>query len=292
MRLIPIAAQWIYGHPIAFLGRTLRSFRASQGLLLAGAVAYYALLSLVPLLILAVIVLSRLIDQSSILATLGRYLEWLVPSQSQAVLSDVAEFIDNQVVIGFVLAITMLFFSSLAFSILGKALAVIFSSRRAAGQRSFLVSALLPYTLVVLLGMTLLCITGLNVVLRAVTQSDVHLLGLDVSLSGITGPLIYAAGFTSEVAILAVLYIVLPPGRTKRLHALMGAFATALVWDCLRHILVWYFTKLSKASIVYGSLTTAVVVLFCMEIIATLFLLGAQLIAEYENLEEELSKPS
>ena len=54
----------------------------------------------------------------------------------------------------------------------------------------------------------------------------------------------------------------------------------------IRHALVWYFTTLSKASVVYGSFTTAVVALFCMEIIAALLLLGAQVMSEYERLEQ------
>ena len=66
-------------HPSAFALQTLKSFRANQGLLLAGAVTYYALLSIVPLLILTVIALSYVIDQAELLVTLGRYLEWLVP---------------------------------------------------------------------------------------------------------------------------------------------------------------------------------------------------------------------
>lgn len=41
--------------PVAFAWRTLKRFGNNQGVLLAGAVAYYALLSLVPLLILVVI---------------------------------------------------------------------------------------------------------------------------------------------------------------------------------------------------------------------------------------------
>ena len=39
-------------HPGAFGLAVIKSFRANQGILLAGAVAYYTLLSLVPLLIL------------------------------------------------------------------------------------------------------------------------------------------------------------------------------------------------------------------------------------------------
>src|SRR3569832_95178 len=65
-------------NPGGFTWCVLRQFKKNQGLLLAGAVAYYALLSVVPLLILVVIALSHLVDQGLLLTTLGRYLEWLV----------------------------------------------------------------------------------------------------------------------------------------------------------------------------------------------------------------------
>jgi uncharacterized BrkB/YihY/UPF0761 family membrane protein len=71
---------------------TLRSFSHNQGLLLAGAVAYDALLSLVPLLIVSVIARSYLVDQAALQRTLGRYLEWVVPSPSRVVLADVTAF--------------------------------------------------------------------------------------------------------------------------------------------------------------------------------------------------------
>jgi membrane protein len=52
MKLIDPRAQIIMQHPLAFAWTVIKGFRANQGLLLAGAVAYYALLSIVPLLIL------------------------------------------------------------------------------------------------------------------------------------------------------------------------------------------------------------------------------------------------
>ena len=81
MRFVSPAAAHVLAHPGAFARQVLRGFMRNQGLLLAGAVAYYALLSVVPLLILAVIGLSHLVDQAELLETLGRYLEWLLPGQ-------------------------------------------------------------------------------------------------------------------------------------------------------------------------------------------------------------------
>ncbi len=57
--------------------------------------------------------------------------------------------------------------------------------------------------------------------------------------------------------------------------------------DHSAHVLVWYFGTLSQISMVYGSLTTAIVVLLTLEIAATLLLVGAQVIAEYERIGTE-----
>ncbi len=65
------ALRTIAGHPATFVVKTLKAFRANQGMLLAGAVAYYALLSIVPLLILVVIALSHLIEQRVLLDSLS-----------------------------------------------------------------------------------------------------------------------------------------------------------------------------------------------------------------------------
>src|SRR5947208_12650366 len=97
--------------PGAFALRTLKAFRANQGLLLAGAVAYYALLSIVPLLILVLIVLSHVVDRALLLETLGRYLGWVFPGQSKPVLAELEGFIEHRQVLGWVLAVTLFFFS-------------------------------------------------------------------------------------------------------------------------------------------------------------------------------------
>lgn len=279
------AARWVVQHPLAFAWQTLRGFGRNQGLLLAGAIAYYALLSVVPLLILSVIALSHLVERAELLDTLGRYLEWLVPSQSQAVLADVAGFLQNGLGVGAVLLATMLFFSSLAFSVLEKAMCIIFSHRGCIDKRHFLVSAVLPYCFVLLLALGLLVVTVASATLQAWAAESVRLFGRQWELRGLSGLLLYLLGLAMETFVLTTLYLVIPVGRLRLRHALLGGFAAALLWEVLRHALVWYFATLSKVSVVYGSLTTAVVVLFSMELGATVLLLGAQVIAEYERLE-------
>ncbi len=291
MQILSHQAAHVLANPPAFAWRVLKGFRANQGLLLAGAVAYYALLSIVPLLILVIIALSHVIDQAELLQTLGRYLEWLMPVQSRAVVAELATFLEHRDVIGWVLLGTMLFFSSLAFTVLENAMSVIFLHRIAVRRRRFIVSALLPYCYIISLGAGLLVVTLVSGGLRAMGEESVDVLGREWSLSGVSGLLLYLLGLTGEIFLLTSVYMVMPVGKLSWRHALIGGATAALLWEITRHLLVWYFGTLSQVNVVYGSLTTAIVVLLSLEIAATLLLLGAQVISEYERIAQPPEPP-
>jgi YihY family inner membrane protein len=291
MKIIGRQAQYVLKNPGAFALQTLKGFRANQGLLLAGAVAYYALLSIVPLLILIVIALSHVIDRRELLQTLGRYLEWLIPGQSGAIITELANFLAHRDVLGWVLLVTMLFFSSLAFTVLENAMSVIFLHRVAIRRRHFLVSALLPYCYILFLGLGLLLMTLVSARLQAVGNANVIFLGHSWSLDGVSGVLLYLLGVAGEIFVLTSVYLVMPVGRLSLRYALIGGVTAALLWELTRHLLVWYFSTLSQVNVVYGSLTTAIAVLLSLEIAATLLLLGGQVISEYERAGEGVPAP-
>jgi YihY family inner membrane protein len=274
----------IVAHPLDFTLSVLRAFRANQGLLLAGAVAYYALLSIVPFLMLVVVVLSHFLDQAELLLTLRRYLELLVPGQSGSIVAEVAHFLDTRDLITWVLVATMLFFSSFAFTVLENAMSVIFVHRFATRQRHFLMSALLPYCYILALGFGVMIVTLVAGTLQVIGTESVDLFGRSWSLHGVSGALLYLLGLTGEILVLTSIYLVMPAGRLSLSHALVGGITAALLWEVARHVLVWYFSTLSKVNLVYGSMSTAIVVMFSLEIAAALLLFGAQVIAEYERV--------
>ena len=287
MPSIPLQVRKIARQPGAFAWQTLKAFKANQGLLLAGAVAYYALLSIVPLLILIAIALSSWIDPEQLLSALERYLEWLIPGESRAVVGELANFLQHKH-IGWLLLGTMIFFSGLAFTVLENAMLVIFFHRVQETKRRYVVSALLPYCYVLSLGVGVLLVTLVSGSLQAMGERDVEFLGHVWSLGGISGVLLYLLGFIGEVFVLTSIYVVMPVGRLRLSTALVGGVTAAVLWEITRHILLWYLRTLSQVNVVYGSLTTAIVVLLSLELAATLLLFGAQVIAEYERIA---SKP-
>jgi membrane protein len=277
----------IIKHPGAFALRVLKGFRANQGLLLAGAVAYYSLLSLIPLLILMLIGLSHVFDEARVLATLAEYLDFVVPGQALALVDELKTFLTHRQAIGVVLLITMILSSSLAFTVLENAMSVIFIHRVVVRRRRFVVSALLPYTFILFLGIGLVVVTIVSGRLAVLATQQVMVFGMPRSLGELSNYLLYLMGVSGEILLLTAFYIVMPVGRPTWRHALIGAVTATLLWEVTRHVLVWYFTRISQIKLVYGSLTTAIAVMLSVEIAAILLLFGAQVIAEYERVLKE-----
>jgi membrane protein len=281
------AAKKIAKQPGAFALSVVKQFRANQGVLLAGAVAYYTLLSLVPLLILILLALSHVVPEERLLLTLSEYLDFVVPGQSTAVVGEVRTFLAQKQVVGSILFVTMLFFSALAFTILENAMSVIFYHRVKIKRRHFLVSAVMPYLFILFLGVGLLIVTVLSGILQFVGTRSIMILGQPRSLDQVSIFLLYIVGVTGELLLLTAIYFVMPVGRLSFRHALIGGATATILWELMRHILAWYYATMSQIQLVYGSLTTAIAVLLSVEIGALVLLVGAQVIAEYERISHE-----
>src|SRR5436305_5048851 len=96
MRSFRRSARKVLENPLGFALQVFKAFKANQGLLLAGGVAYYTLLSIVPLLILLVIILSHVVDTDELLATVARYLQLVVPGQTGPIMDDMRAFVANR----------------------------------------------------------------------------------------------------------------------------------------------------------------------------------------------------
>jgi membrane protein len=277
----------ILKHPGRFAVRVFKGFRANQGLLLAGAVAYYTLLSLIPLLILLLVALSHVIAEARLLAALSEYLEFVVPGQALALVDELRTFFAHRQVISGALLVVMILSSALAFTVLENAMLVIFYHRVAIRRRRFIVSALLPYVFMMFLGLGLLVVTFVSGRLAVLGAHNVTIFGMPHALAELSNYLLYLMGVVGEILILTAIYLAMPVGLPNVRHALIGGVTAAILWEITRHALVWYYSTLSQIRVVYGSLATAIAALISVEIAAIILLLGAQVIAEYERVVRE-----
>ena len=203
-------------NPWRFAWQVLAGFRANQGLLLAGAVAYYTLLSIVPMLALILVLLSHVQEQQALLEALRDYLVLIAPGQAEALIAQISVFMENRKVIGWVGLLILLFFSSLAFTVLENAMSVIFFHRVAIKRRHFLVSAIIPYCYILLLAFGMLLVSTVSGSLHTLDTSSVDVMGRHWSLSGLETVLIYILGIVGEILLLTSIYLVMPVGKLSR----------------------------------------------------------------------------
>jgi len=280
----------ILRHPGKFMWRVVKGFKRNQGLLLSGGVAYNSLLSIIPMLALILIGLSQFIEQEKLLGIIIKELELIVPGHAEQLAEEVVAFLQYRHFVGIIGIGVMLFFSSMAFSMLESAMSLIFYHRVKIHRRHFLISAIIPYIYMVLMGVGIVIVTIIAGVLDAIEGETFTIFGHSFSFAGASGIGLYLVGIVGLILMLTSLYLVLPLGKITFRHALLGGTTAAILWEVTRHVLVWYFAKLSLVSVIYGSFATAVVVLLSIEVAAIILLFGAQVIAEFERATEELAR--
>ncbi len=284
----------IFRRFFSFVIRVLRDFKRHQGLLLSGAVAYYTLLSIVPMSILALIGLSHYIEEEELFHTLSTYLEMVIPGYAATLTEQVRIFLQHRKVIGIVGFVALLFFSSLAFTALENAMSVIFYHRVRIKHRNVLTSVIIPYVYIFVLGLGILLVSFITGAIETLENRQLIIFGWRLSLEGFSGVALYVLGIIGEVLLLTSLYLVMPVVHITFRRALIGGIAATILWEITRRVLVWYYSVISMVNIIYGSFATAVVALLSTEAVALILLLGAQVIAELERTTDDSTreKPS
>jgi membrane protein len=207
-----------------------------------------------------------------------------VPGQSTIVAEQIAHLLANWETVGLLGVTALLFFSAGAFTVLEGAMSVIFRHRVVARRRRLVVSVLLPYVFISLVGVGMLLTTVISAALQAVGRESLHVFGRAWALSGASGAALYALGVLGLAMLLTALYMLLPVGRVLFRHALIGGVTATVLWELMRGVLVWYFANLSVVNVIYGPLGTVIVLLLTLEIASLILLFGAQVVAEADRL--------
>ena len=268
-----------------FAHRVISRFLANKGLLLASAVSYNTLLSLVPLFALLLVILSHIFDEQRLTDLLLTEFGALMPGHTELLSQQVQSFLENRQFIGWLGFIVLLFFSTCAFRSLEDALAVIFPRPQAA--RHLWISVLIPYAFILVLGLGLLLEAVLVTLVEGLSDSQLATLGNYVTVAELSTAMISLFSFFGLAALFTGVYRFMPVPDVRLRHAVIGGLVAATLWEVVRRILVWWFSSVSLVNVVYGSLATVVIVLLTLETAAIILLLGAQVIAELEPERRE-----
>src|SRR5947208_1010208 len=264
---------WLEEHRSTRVARgAVIGFIAHDVLQYAGALASFAVLSMVNLFTLGVVALTFVVGAG----TARQFVIDRVVQTLPLAGPDVARLIDRAIeargsvtIIGLIL---------LVWSALG-----VFGALAGGVSRVFTGTPRRPFWKERLIGLALLGSTGVvaiaSVALGFVTQLVEDALSARVTLPGV-GPLFTTLGLLVSAALIffsfLIVYRVVPTRPLPLRHAVPGALVATLLWTVLRIGFVFYATRVAKYDTVFGPIGTAVSLLVFLYFSSVVLLLGAE----------------
>ena len=276
------------GHEVGdFLRRVFSKAEEDNVFFMAGAISFNLLVAIVPLLLLSVgisgIVLSaRFGDPSAVLL-----------SQLQEALPQVGGDIDLVRVVED--GIDRLLAERTGLSILGAVAFIWFSTRLVgtlrtvlrevfdvAQERGIVEGKLFDAFIVVVGGFLVLVNVGVTVVVRAVRDFGVDLLGLEGFGLRLTHLVVgQVLAFLSIWTLFVLIYRYLPLRRIPWRTSLVAATFAAVAFELLKVAFSWYVTEVATYSTTYGNLATAAILFFWLYYNAIAFVIGGEVAQVY-----------
>jgi len=263
------------------LKRTVSEWSADRASLLAAAVAYYAIFSIGPLLIISIAVVGMIFGQR---AARGQ----IQPQLTQYFGEGPAKFIQEMVAkAGFspglsfagILSIVLIVYAATnLFAALQQTLNVIFDVKPKPdrGWMALIRDRGMTFLMVALVGLFMLASIVLNTVLATITKGGLRMLG---GHSGASAFLLEAVSFLVSAAVFtgvfAMLFKYLPDIKISWRETLIGAVVTAVLFTLGRIGLGYYLSRASVAG-PFGAAGSLVIVMLFIYYSAQILFLGAE----------------
>jgi membrane protein len=114
---------------------------------------------------------------------------------------------------------------------------------------------------------------------------------IGVGAGTLAGGLVHAASFGVSMLVVLLLYRFVPARGLRLRDGLVGAIVTAVLLRLIALASGWLYESTTRLSVVYGSLTAALVFLYSMYLYASVLLLGAEVAAAWSRPQSRDGEP-
>jgi len=267
------------------LVRAAAAFVDSDSLTYASSIAYYALLSLFPFLMLALsivgMVSSTSADRTAILDFVFRYF----PRQFGFISTQLQALADSSVRLGLVGSAVMVWAAT---GVFGAVSAAVNHAWGVHERRSFLRHKLASFAMLVAAGVLLLAalvmISALNVLesswfAAALTQAPgAHL---------VVRLVLRWASLALLIVVVGLIFYFVPNAKVRFRDVWEGAILTGVLWQIALWVFTWYVSDLSRVRLVHGSIAAVVVFLIWVYTSAMILLFGVEVAAAVARLRAD-----
>jgi membrane protein len=277
--------EWVYTLPappiirtlIEMIYRVFRDFSRDDGSHMAAGVAYYAIFSLFPLALGTISIAGLFVSADDVRDNVLSFLQDQIGVGSEAlVTSNIEALLNARGAVG-VAAMVTLFWSSRA----------VFGAVHRVMNRAWKVTEpphFVSYQLAQIgaaFGVAVLFIASATVgpAGRALASRTEYLFGLQMPWATLFTvlPLLLSA------LMLVLIFRVVPDAKVRWRDAVPAAVVATVLFELAKAGFTYYLSNLSSLDLVYGSVTTIVVLMLFLYLVAMVLVLGAELSSEYNR---------
>ncbi len=253
----------------------------SDGLTHAAAIAYYALLSLFPIMLLALSVLGEMTSEAGDRDAVVRFAFRYFPRQFEFISGQLDAFRTTPVAFG-VPGIIGLFWASLGvFNAISSAVNHAWGVEKG---RSFLKHRLVSFVMMLSAGGVL--------ILGVIMASLVRLAQTRLQEAIVKSPWVesFSGVFASYlstallIACVALVFYFIPNTRVRFRDVWPGAILVGVLWRIAMSLFAWYAADLATWNVIHGSIAAVVVFLLWIYVSAVILLYGVEMTASYARL--------
>jgi len=262
--------------PVAgILVRTLLKANRDRSKDMAASIAFFSFFSLFPLGLGIVAGASYFVDETEIQQRLTQLLFDALPGGLDFATENVSALFRLRRAVGLLSIVGLLWSASKMFGALSRGVNGALGLK---WKRSVLLSPLRRVLMAIIVSVLVFLVASASAFLEVTVKLDLGLVSGNMR-SWLTFAGGHVSGYLSVVAVLIVLYRLVPFQRPKWRELLPGALFAALLIELGKLVFVVYVEKISQLEAVYGSLSSVIVFLLWMYFSARVILLGVEFIA-------------
>jgi len=260
----------------------VKNFQNNGDVNLAASIAFYAILSAIPLLILTLLTAGLIFGSNpAIQDELVRVIREFHPYFTGDLIGRLGEIEEKSKVLGWIGIIGLIWSSSLIFNSLQTALGIIFRSQR---KRNYFIGKLLALSMIPI-GWGV-AIVNIVITYTASILDNSSLLaegGWFLRTIFHSGIFRYLLPYLVLVAFFTFVYKAIPTTKVPFTSALAGSALFSGLMEVTKHVFTWYISRSTQYNIVYGPLETVVVLVVWVFYISLILLFCAELISSYQK---------
>ena len=271
--------------PVQLVIRTWREFVEDECATHAAAIAFHTLFGLFPLLLGTGVILSLFAAGREAYAKALENVADLLPAGESVIEDNIREAIDLRGVFGIVALATLVWSGSRIFQALRLGLNAawdVTDRRQAIRAKLIDIGAVLVIAPLILLSVaSTALIESVRYVVTNLGESVPFLDFLEADTIWLFA--LRLVPLAMSVLLFELAYVMLPNRRVRWPHAVPGAVLAAILFEAGKLGFAWYVANISSFSLVYGSLSTVIVLMTWIYISAIILLLGAEFSSEFSR---------